>query len=166
MPMTPMLQTRHHTWMNPLQQLPLQLPIQMMHGYSAAKPMAPLVAQPGQAMPLRQLPASCHSSHKARAQWVWAAPMKRTTPSVKVPSIPAGPAHTQATVKIGTVPVSQAPAQAGRSEASPNVVSVKIGAPQPRQDVKMINGEVAPAPGVEKMAPTDFQHLWQGNLFT
>ena len=93
----------------------------------------------------------------------------KPTGTMKAPYIPAhAQGHQNAmSVKLGTVQASQAPApaEAGRSEACPNVVAVKVGAPQPRQDIKLtIEGEVAPAPGVEKIAPFDFQRLWTANL--
>ena len=181
MPMTPMLRGQHLTLMNPSQQLPvqlpMQLPMQMVPGYSAVKPMRLVGAPPCYPVPLHQAPASFWPPQKARGQWVWATPMKPTGPSMKVPSMPAAPAQThtqerQTAVKVGTAlpsPTinlpSPAPAEAARSEACPNVVSVKVGAPQPRQDIKLtIEGEVAPAPGVEKIPPADFQRLWQANL--
>ena len=179
MSMAPMLRGQHHPVTNPSQQLRVQLPMQMVPGYSAVKPMRLVGAPPCYPVPLHQAPASFWPPQKARGQWVWAAPMKPTGPSMKVPSMPAAPAQThtqerQTAVKVGTAQpsptinlASPAPAQAGCSEACPNVVSVKVGAPQPRQDIKLtIEGEVAPAPGVEKIPPADFQRLWQANLVT
>ena len=128
-------------------QMPLQMPMNsMMQGYHAANSQYKVVMNPMPGAVFSQPHMLKYRQHPptAKSGWVWAAPLKHKGPSVAASKV-------------------QAPMKS--SQGSPKVVSMTVGAPQARQDVKMtINGEVAPAAGVEKIPPADFQRLWQAKL--
>ena len=71
-------------------------------------------------------------------RWIYAAPLKQQGPVVR--SI-EGP------------------------NAAPKVVAMRVGTPQAKKDAPLIEGRVQTDEGIETIKPSDFNSMWQQNLF-
>lgn len=84
-----------------------------------------------------------------KPRWIYASPLRQQRSALQM--------HDQSVQ--GVQNVRSVPSQ----NVAPNVVAVKVGAPQLRKDTQLIDGRVPTVSGVETMKPSEFKRMWDQN---